>query len=160
MIIKLGLKEDELSLLNENLFFVTERLNYHNFGDAFNVVYSNDLPVFVSTDAILHALHMSYDKILETLERELMSANLEEFLHSLYDNFDLSIEKYGDDERLSDGLKDADLFITIAYSLITDQLQSPHIVDTEKLNEIWNAINAEKATDISLFTFPDQKQTS
>ena len=154
MIIKLGITEDELALLNDNLFFVTERLSYNHFGNAFNVVYSNDLPAFISTDAVLHALHMSYDKILETLERELMSVYLEDFLQSLYVNFNSLTEKYGDDERLSDGLKDADLFITIAYSLITDQLQSPHIADTEKLNEVWDAINAEQAADMPLFTFP------
>ncbi|MBN2635154.1 MAG: DUF3160 domain-containing protein [Prolixibacteraceae bacterium] len=158
MKIKFGLTEDELGFLNDNLFFITERLSFRHFGDAFNTIYSKDLPVFISTDAILHALHMSYDKILETIERELMSVNLEEFIHSLYDNFNSLEEKYGDDEKLSDGLNDADIFITIAYSLITDQLQSSHIADTEKLSEVWDAIKAEQATDMPLFTFPTRNR--
>lgn len=159
MKIKLELTPGELNLLNQNLFMVSERLNYHSFGDAFHSVYYYDLPVFISTDAILHALHMSYDQILMNIEREIMSANLEEFLKSLYDNFGELELKYGESEELADALKDADIYVTIAYSLITDQLQDGHVVSTEKLNELWNAIESKKAYKMALFTYPYRLRT-
>ncbi len=50
-------------LIKKNGFMVSERLfKYSSFGDAFLDIYHKDLPVFVSTDAILHAFHISYDR--------------------------------------------------------------------------------------------------
>ena len=63
--IRYGLTTEKQLLLNKNGFVVTERLKRNCFGNAFLEIYNNDLPVFVSTDAILHALHMSCDGILD-----------------------------------------------------------------------------------------------
>jgi hypothetical protein len=156
--LKLNLTADELLLLKQNLFFATERLSHYNFGTAFHAIYYDDLPVFVSTDAILHALHMSYDKILKTLEREIMAGNLEEFLKSLYDNFGILVQKYKSVSALENGLADADLFITIAYSLISDRLLEGHFAKTETINAVWNAVKSEKMKEMPLFTFPTRSR--
>ena len=63
--IKYNLTDYEKSLINQNGFMVSERLSNLSFGEAFLEIYENDLPVFVSTDAILHAFHVSYDRILK-----------------------------------------------------------------------------------------------
>ncbi len=157
-VMKLELTEGELDLLGKNMFFVTERLSYNNFGHAFHIVYNYDLPVFITTDALLHALHMSYNQILKTLEREVMSANLEEFLKSLYDNFDVLISKYGDDESVKSGLADADIYITIAWSLISGELKYGHIADGETLEQIWKAIEDEEMVSMPLFTSPERNR--
>lgn len=156
VILKMELTKGELELLKQNMFFVTERLSFHNFGHAFHTIYNYDLPVFITTDAILHALHMSYDNILKTLEREIMATNLEEFIQSLYDNFSLLSQKYGGEESLKDGLADADIYVTIALSLITDRLREGHVADRETLQNLWNAIRSEKMVKMPLFTFPER----
>ena len=156
VILKLELTNDELDLLKQNLFFVTERLSYYNFGQAFHSVYNYDLPVFITTDAVLQALHMSYDQILKNLEREIMARNLEEFLKSLYDNFGNLQQKYGNSKALELGLSDADIFITIAYSLISDKLLEGHIADAQKLRDVWDAIQSEDLVAMPLFTFPER----
>ena len=51
----------ETSLLDNNGFVVSSRLSRQTFLDAFTDIYNHDLPVYVSSDAILHAIHMSYD---------------------------------------------------------------------------------------------------
>ncbi len=153
---KLELTGDELELLGKNLFFITERLSFNNFGQAFHTVYNYDLPVFVTTDAVLHALHMSYDQILKTLEREIMAANLEDYLKSLYDNFDALVQKYGTFPALANGLADADIYVTIAYSLISDKLLNGHVASRETIGSVWEAIKSEKMVSIPLFTFPDR----
>jgi hypothetical protein len=150
-IIKLGLTEGELNLLKQNRFFVSERMSFNSFGDAFYNVYSKDLPVFVTTDAILFALHKSYDEILKTLEREIMGSNLEIFLQSLFDNIQGLFDKYGQNEKLSQPLHDVALYITVANSLIKDKLQLGLPVDEVKLTEIWNDINAKQMNSVSLF---------
>lgn len=154
--LKLDLTTEELDLLKQNLFFVTERLTSQNFGQAFHEVYNCDLPVFVSTDAVLHALHMSYDKILKTLEREIMAGNLEEFLKSLYDNFGILLGKYKSDPVIVNGLADADLYVTIAYSLISDKLLDGHIANAETIREVWEAVRSGKMAEMPLFTFPER----
>jgi hypothetical protein len=158
VILKLELTNDELGLLKQNMFFVTERLNHYNFGQAFHTIYNYDLPVFITTDAILHALHMSYDQILKNLERQIMSGNLEEFLKSLYDNFGTLQQKYGNSETTNVGLADADLFITIAYSLISDKLLEGHFADAQEIRDVWKAIQDEKLVEMPMFTFPERKR--
>lgn len=155
---KLELTEDEINLLQQNRFFVSERMSYQTFGNALHTVYNLDLPVFVSTDAILHALHMSYGQILKSLEREIMAGNLEQFLAWLYNNFDVLTQKYGDSDDLSNSLKDADLYVTIAYSLITGKLQNGHVEDSAKIKQVWDRIFEEKMAQIPLFTFPNRKR--
>jgi len=158
VILKLNLTNDELGLLKQNMFFVTERLSHQNFGQAFHTIYNYDLPVFITTDAVLHALHMSYNHILKNLERQIMSGNLEEFLKSLYDSFGILQQKHGNSEALLVGLADADLFITIAYSLISDKLLDAHIADTQKVYEVWKAIQNENLVSMPLFTYPDRER--
>ena len=47
------LTEDELEMLQNNHFFVSERLSYDCFGRAMHDIYEKDLPVMVTSDAIL-----------------------------------------------------------------------------------------------------------
>lgn len=151
VILKMDLTEDEIDLLKKNLFFVTERNSPYSFGHAFHNVYSNDLPVFITTDAILHALHKSYDEILKTVEREIMSSNLEQLLESMYNNFRIIVDKYGENDQLEQPLKDAGLYITMLYSLIKDELQPALEVDRETLTKVWEAVKSEQMTEMSLF---------
>ncbi len=43
----------ELALLRTNGFVVTERLGNHSFGDIYYGVFTQDLPVFVTTDSLI-----------------------------------------------------------------------------------------------------------
>jgi len=62
------LNASELAAFKKNGFAVSERLGARSFAELFYRLYSNNLPVFVSADALLHAWHRSYDAILEELE--------------------------------------------------------------------------------------------
>ncbi len=54
-----NLTEYEKSLIGDHGFMVSERLDKISFGEAILEIFHQDLPVFVSTDAILHAFHVS-----------------------------------------------------------------------------------------------------
>ena len=108
--IKFNLTEDEIRLLRENHFVVTERLSFTNFGLAFHAIYQRDLPVFVTTDAILHALHVSYDQLLSDIELAIMKPNLEKIVNGLYSSFPLLVQKYEQNSRLHQALGDIDLY--------------------------------------------------
>lgn len=153
---KLDLTSDELALLKDNHFFVTERLSYLNFGHAYHDIYSKDLPVFISTDFILHALHTSYDFILKSLEMDMMSDNLEAFLKDLYDQLPDLQTKYG--ENFSSNIQDVDLYVTIAYSLITDTEQPFRYADSDLGKLILQAISDLAAANVPLFAIGVRKR--
>ena len=67
---KFKLTAYEKELISKNGFVVTQRISYDNFIDALSDIYKSDLPVMVTSDMMLYALHASYDAILKRLELE------------------------------------------------------------------------------------------
>ena len=67
------LNSEELAVFKQNGFVVSERLLEPSFASLFYSIYSRDLPVFVSSDALLHAWHRSYDAMLEELEENYLT---------------------------------------------------------------------------------------
>ncbi len=88
----------------------------YSMGSAYFAIYSRDLPVLVTTDSILHALHRTYDKTLETLESQL-------FVVTLRGALDLAHEELA---RVAPGLpsavqtsaSDVDVYLTAARALL------------------------------------------
>ncbi|MBN1926893.1 MAG: DUF3160 domain-containing protein [Prolixibacteraceae bacterium] len=152
---KFSLTKDELELLNQNHFFISERLSYENFGRALHTIYANDLPLFISTDAILNALHCSYDKLLKNLEQQLMVNNLGQVLEELYNSY-TSFAKQYEGEGIDESLKDVDLYLSVANSLITNTEKLPRIASLDSYTTVMNAIKAEKNVTISLFCGPSR----
>lgn len=62
----------ERQLLLQNGFVVTERLSFDNYHDAFLDGYQKDLPVFISADAVLHALHKTNSNIVKDIEKAVL----------------------------------------------------------------------------------------
>lgn len=148
---KLKLNNEELDLLMQNHFVVTERLSAYSFGSAYqNHVFNKDLPVFISTDLILHALHSSYDEILKGLEGSLMMPNIKEYLTALYNEFPEYASKYGG--NLGTNLEDVDLYLTVALSLIEDKTMQTRLASQENYSQIMQAIAGEQLTGVQLFT--------
>ena len=73
---------------------VSERLSKGSFGDAFLDIYHKDLPVFISTDAILHAFHVSYDRILKDIELAVLIDKLSTLLEQLHSQMPQLESKY------------------------------------------------------------------
>ena len=150
--IKYNLTEPELALLQKNHFVVTERLSFPSFGHALHDIYGKDLPVFVTTDAVLHALHYSYDQILKDLEISILEPNLVELTDALYRSFPELIAKYSADSQLQDSLGDIDLYVTMAKSLLAGEKLPPQYINSEKIDEIWDLVQAEEMVEIPLFS--------
>lgn len=108
----------ERELIGRHGFMVTERLREKNFGDAFLDIFNRDLPVYVSSDAVLHALHRSYDDMLVEIEEGMLIPSLD----SLLDRMEAAMAdlqaKYGADARMAPALRDLDLYITVSRSLL------------------------------------------
>ncbi|MBN1541765.1 DUF3160 domain-containing protein, partial [candidate division KSB1 bacterium] len=151
LVIKYGLTTDEIDLLQEHHFVVTERLNFDCFGRALHDIYIKDLPVFVTTDAVLHALHASYDRLLMDLESAILEPNLVEAFDGLARAYHLLQNKYESKRELVDNLGDVDTYITVARSLLAGEALAPVGPYSADIREILQAIEAEQVAFMPLF---------
>ena len=146
------LTRDEQELLKQNFFVVSERLGSMDWASSFINLYSQDLPLFLSSDFILSTMHNSYDAILQTIEWQFLEPNLQELLDAMYDHFPTLVAKYSGDDRFDEILKDVDLYISVARSLAEDKEFSPRYDTPEKFNEVMEAVEAEDLAEMTLFT--------
>jgi len=154
---KYQLTDDELELLKNHHFVVTERLNYPCFGEALHSIFGNDLPLFITTDIILHALHASYDKILMELEISQLQPKLIQILDALNSSYPTLWNTYQENPQMVISLKDVDLYLTIARSLIQGEQLPANIVSDTDVKAVWDAIQAETYLEMSLFTKRSRK---
>ena len=143
---------DENNLMSQNFFMVSERLESLDWASAFIDLYSSDLPLFLSSDFILSTLHNSYDAILQTIEWQFLEPNLMELLQAMYGQFPTLMDRYSDDSRFGDILKDVDLYISVALSLAEDKEVLPQYDTQSKYKQVMSAIEAEQMTYMTLFT--------
>ncbi|MHB9028113.1 MAG: DUF3160 domain-containing protein [Candidatus Latescibacterota bacterium] len=155
--IKYDLTTAEMDLLQRNGFMVTERKSFTSFGQAYQTIWNNDLPVFISTDAILQALHASYDRMLMDLEMYRMGPNLKVFLDALSASYPKLVQRYGANEPMKESLADVDLYLTIARSLQAGTQLAPQYADKGTVDAVWKAIQAEQMTAMPLFSVRPRK---
>ncbi len=148
---KLSLTGDEKSMIAANGFVVTERLSYGSFGSALGDVYHNDLPVFVSTDAILHTIHMSYDDILMTVEAQILIPKLDTLLAGLHEALPLLASKYASHPEMTRMLNDVDVYLTVPRVLL-GSITGPLFGDnTGMVDTLLGLIADENAVEYPLF---------
>jgi hypothetical protein len=149
---KLSLTDCEKQLIHQHGFMVSERLSYISFWDAYKDIWQKDLPVFISTDAILHALHMSYDAILRDLETSLIIPKLDSVLTKYQNYLPVLLNRYSSDSLMIKSLKDYDIYFAIALNLLNGQGE-PLIKENETaFNELLQFISNESATEYPLFS--------
>lgn len=148
-----ALTETEEELLSGNFFMVSERLKSETWLQPFIKIYSNDLPLFISSDFVLHTLHNAYDVILQTLEWQFLEPNLNLLLKALYSSYPSLYQKYKEDSRFSEALSDVDLYVAAAYSLVTGETYLPQHSGREKYDEVMQAVAGEQMKEMELFTY-------
>jgi hypothetical protein len=79
----LSLNPGELAALDRNGFVISSRQQFPTFLRGYAAIYMEHLPVYVSADALLEAVHSSYDLILATLEQSILAPQLRELLASM-----------------------------------------------------------------------------
>ncbi|MBK8256267.1 MAG: DUF3160 domain-containing protein [Polyangiaceae bacterium] len=145
----LGLDTDEMEKLGTNGFIISDKKKFPTFGYGYAAIYSQDLPLYVSADSILFAVHRSYDKMLQAVEQSSLIPELSKLLLAMRDK----LSKGGAGSLGTQAQADADLFLAVAKSLLDDQLVAPvaggSASDIEALVEGANQASGEK--EITLF---------
>lgn len=150
--IKYGLTEYEESLIAQNGFVVSERLSKVSFGEAFLEIFHKDLPVYVSTDAILHAFHISYDRILTDIELGILIPRLKLFLNTLHSNQNYLASAYSSFPGMEKSLKDVDVYLTVPLKLLGENVNPYYTSNQSTVNDILNKIALEEPENEYLFS--------
>lgn len=117
----LALSVPELDKLGENGFVISENRRFPSFTHGFETLYLEDLPLFISADSILHAVHRSYDDILKAIELTSLIPDLRRMLESM--RGELAAGAGG--ALGSQARADADTYLAVALSLLDDQVAAP-----------------------------------
>lgn len=150
--IKYGLTKDELGILADNGFMVSERLTAKTFQEAYEEIWHRDLPVAVTTDAILHAVHMSYDRVLKDTEQYFIMDELRAVLDGLYAAQDALAQRYGSNTAMAPMLADLDLYIGVAWKLLTEETRLKYPENIPAFNALLSQISAEAPSMTPLFS--------
>jgi len=115
----LSLDAEELAVLGEHGFVISDRHPFPNFVYGYELIYAADLPLYVSADSILHAVHQSFDSLLLNIERDLLIPSLEALLASMRSRLP-GLDLGGLDEQAR---WDADFYLAVAASLLAGTQQ-------------------------------------
>ncbi len=149
---KFKLTRYEKELLSKHGFMVTERLKYKTYGDMMLDVYQKDLPLFITTDAILHAFHMSYDIILMNVEQYAIIPKLKNLLNNLNGKLPELVSKYSSNEKMLQSLKDVDVYLNVASKLIDRPVQPYYPDNSTFINNLLNLIEHGEISEAKLFS--------
>ncbi len=150
--LKYKLTDHEKSLIEKHGFMVTERLKFASFGEAFGKIFHNDLPVFVSTDAILHAIHMSYDEILKTVEEDILIAKVGALLERLHTQLPALALRYASNPAMKQQLIDVDVYLTIPRILLGNPADPVFTESAAGVSALLGFIKAEQPRQYKLFS--------
>lgn len=138
---------DELALLEQKGFFVSDRLAFTDFTTAYAYIYWKDLPVLVTTDSILHSIHQSYDDLLSLLERTVFIPKLTALLSHSQQQLWASVNG---DPASSALYTDLDTYLAVPLALLTAQETSSHAApETETYLRLAKA--ADTVAPVQLF---------
>ena len=155
--IKLKLTTGEKSLIDRNGFVVSERLAKGSFGEQLEEIYHSDLPLYISSDAILHAFHASYDKILKQTELRILIDRITTLLENMNGSFTVLETRYNQDDNLKQMLKDLDVYLTIPRKLLNSSDQPYYNDNINLVDSLLNNIESYQATARPLFSITPRK---
>ncbi len=143
----------EKELLREQGFMVTERFEDTSFGHALYDIYARDLPVYISSDMILHAVHRSYAKLLEELERNTLIPLLTSSLASIHSELVQYIDGLGGSPEITTAGNDLDVYLTVARTLLVEEAVGPQWTkNDDEIRRILDLIEEEKKQSVPLFS--------
>ena len=114
----LALSDTERTALGASGFVISTRREFSTFLRGLSEIYSEHLPVYISADALLEAIHSSYDTLLGELESVLLIDELDSLLSGMH----LRLAASSADAETK---ADTDVYLTVARSLLKGSTLAP-----------------------------------
>jgi hypothetical protein len=124
-----GLGEKHHALLAEHGFVAVGDSPTLTFATTYLDLYDNDLPVFVSADSMLFALHSSFDAMLMDFELRVLVPESGAMLAAMHAQ--LAAELKGLPEPLQPAARDLDVYLAVARSLLGEAPVAPVVAGSQ-----------------------------
>ncbi|KAL3674614.1 hypothetical protein V7S43_000557 [Phytophthora oleae] len=143
----------EKAKLASNGVVVVERMPAKSFADIYYHLYTDDMPVFVTADSVLHAWHRSFDAFLVDVEVQILSPTLDKVLETTLSKCTeaISAAPKGDcDKRRA--MADIELFLRVALSLLRGKRAHGLAENKLKLKHLLSFIRKEKTAETEILS--------
>jgi hypothetical protein len=137
------LSAPELAVFKDKGFVVSERMGSHSFTDLYYRIYVRDLPVFVSSDSMLHAWHRYFDRMLEGMEADYFQPIFKQMLTAMSEQIPAAQRAYGQGP-LGDALRDVDFFLAVAAHLLQPGAGQSRLGQEQRVQQALEACRSEK----------------
>lgn len=114
---ELQLTSEEAQVFQREGMVSVDHEQRYSMGSAYFAIYARDLPVLITADSLLHALHRSYDQVLKELEVGRFTTTLRSVLKGMHERLAQRASELGG-APLSASADDVDLYLTVARSLL------------------------------------------
>jgi len=117
----------------------------YSMGAALYEMYTKDLPLLVTTDSVLDAMHRSFDSILAELEETTLTQNLREALSDASFALPALVKAY---PEVREAAEDVDLYLTVALNLLSADpghgrlMFAPRLVDEEQVKVLLKKVDS------------------
>jgi hypothetical protein len=144
------LNESELATFKKLGFVVSERLSTASFGEMLYRIYTDDLPVFLSADAMLQAWHRSYVSMLQELEETYFYNEWITVLEKMSESIPAVWDQQSN-TSLREPILDADYFLTVALSLAKGTNVPSRLSQDGRVADTLAEINSQAIVEFPLF---------
>jgi len=140
----------ERDLINRQGFAVAERLPVEHYAGAFHDLYQSDMPIYVTADAILHAVFVSHDEVLEATERKILRPWITALVDALHSGLGATMDRYPEPVA-----HDLDVYLTVASRLIHNDNTPTLLPDDDTAASLVERITrADALAELDLFGRP------
>lgn len=142
----------EIERLTTNGFVVSRRLSAESFAEIYYRLYTDDMPVYVTADSVLHAWHRSFDALLIDFEEKYCMATIHQTLQATSTLIKTMALKSNDISRSqSKVLLDVDLFICTAQNLLSGEICDSATFNNAALSTLWSAVQDGQLIETCIF---------
>ncbi len=116
---KITLSDEAKNLLKNNGFVVVDNQNFskEDFADFYDQLKHKDLPVFITTDSLLHYYHIFFDTALTRIEKDVFYDDIWQMSKKFFDD-SLSVYQSVSDPLLKEAAKRNVAYLSVALELL------------------------------------------
>ena len=130
------LTQTQKNLLLSNGVLILEGNEFENFDEAYQYLAENDVPIFISSDYILHFFHITLAQILEGVEVEKLSHMLEKFLEGVLRETEKQYEDFGGKGTKAKLAERNLIYLSVALKLLDPSFKESDSIKDEVRKEL------------------------
>lgn len=148
-----GLDPAQQAVLADQGFVALSHAPVDTFESGYHELYYADLPVLITSDSILYALHRSFDAILMDLELVALEPELRLLLDETHAALGDAITSGALPPSLDTAANDLDVYLTVARQLLSQSPVEPvgGVANLDHAQRILDAVAAQSVTRLELF---------